>query len=611
MPANAQVTTGATEELITLNMRDAEISAVIQWISEQTGKNIIVDPRVQGKVSILSNGPMSSDQAYATFLAMLDVYGYAVTEANGIVRIFPAIQAKTSPSQMIRSFDEFSSSKGFILYLYKANNVSASNLSKIITPLIPASGYINTFATNNSILIADESDNVKRLVDLMSQLDQSGDLNIDVIKLEYASAENVAGLVISLLDKEQNSTFSIINDERSNSLLMSGDEREKKKVRNLIAQLDRPIADGGNTQVVYLHYLNAEELVPILKGISQTIVQDSKNEEQLQSSISIESSESANAIIMTAPPSVLTAMNNVIDQIDIRRAQVLIEAVIIEVSKDFSQTLGIEWSSSINESNGTAAVSNFGLTTAVEDSDVASIIGTGLSLGFYRNGSLRGLLRAVANEADVNILSTPSIVTLDNQEAEVLVGSNIPVITGQSTTTSSTSNPFTTVERKDIGLTLKVTPQINEGDSITLDILQEVETISASVDVTSDIVTDKRSIKTKVLVEDETILVLGGLVSNDTQQQVSKVAFLGDIPVIGGLFRSTTDKITKKNLMVFIYPVIMETDKITNDISQNRYQLMNDLRQKYSEGKFDTSTEDLSDFTSYKPKSKEEPDNKN
>lgn len=591
----------ADSELLTINMRDADISAVIQWVAEQTNKKIVVDPRVKGKVTVLANGPMTKEQAYEVFLTMLDVYGYGASESGGILRIFPAAMSRSSPTTVIDDFGDLQTSAQ-ALYVYTASNVSATKLSQLLKPLLATSGYIVAYPDSNSLIIAEEASNIKRLVSLIRQIDESGDLDIEVIKLQHASSEDVAGLVESLVKGDNSLAFSIASDKRSNSVMMSGDPSTRDRVRRLVQQLDQPISEGGNTRVVYLHYLDAKELLPILRGMSSAVIKDSKDAQAAASTISIESSESSNAIIMTAPPALLDVMSDVIAQVDIRRAQVLVEAIIVEVSKDFSETIGVQWSTSLN-GTGTEALTNFGITPI--DLDVEDLIlpGQGLSLGFFRNGSLRVLAQAIANEKDANILSTPSILTLDNQEAEILVGSNVPFITGQSTgSASTTSDPFTTIERKDIGLTLKITPQINEGDAVTLDILQEIETITASTLVTNDIVTDKRSIKTKVLVEDGTILVLGGLVSDETSVIESKVPFLGDLPLIGQLFKTTTEQTIKKNLMVFIHPVIIDSDVVAENVTRKNYNLMRELQKKYSTGQFALKRNDLSDFTEYKPK---------
>ena len=607
--AQIQAKESPASELLSINMRNADIGAVIQWVAENTHKQIVIDPRVKGTVTVLANEPMTIEQAYQVFLAMLDVYGYAAVENGGVLRIFPAAMAKASPSAILENYQQLEGGEQ-VVYVFRASHVSSTRLKQLLQPLIPGGGYLEAFADNNSLVIADDAANVKRLVALMQQIDDSGDFNIQVVGLKHAAADKVAALVSSLIGTEGGTAFAIVGDVRSNSLLMTGDPATRSRVVQLVSQLDQPISAVGGTRVVYLNYLDAKEVLPILKGMSGTVQEADKNRGGDVAPISIESSDSANAIVMTAPPTLLDLMEKVIKDIDIRRSQVLVEAIIVEVSKDFSKTIGVEWNTNLAADNNAEALTNFGLRPTgfneedLSDSDtVASVLGTGLSLGFYRNGTLRGLVRAIANESDANILSTPSILTLDNQEAEILVGSNVPFITGQSTSgSSSTSDPFTTIERQDIGLTLKITPKINQGDSVTLDILQEIETIAESSQVANDIVTNKRSIKTKVLVEDENILVLGGLISDEAQVTENKVPFLGDLPLIGQLFRSTTDSLVKKNLMVFIHPVIIKSDEDTRQLTREKYDYMKTLQERYDSGELQLDDQTLRDFDTYRPK---------
>jgi len=586
------------DELLTMNMRNADISEVIQWIAEQTGKNIVVDPRVRGNVTVLSNAPMTVTQAYRTFLSLLDIYGFAASEVNGILRIYPAAMAKSSPSQLIRDFTKPEQVGGQILYVFTANSIPAEKLSALIKPLIPPSGYIASLAETNSLLISDEMENVKRLIQLLTQLDRSGDLSIEVIPLQYASAKSVTGLVLSLLKSDGAGRFAISSDDRSNSLLLSGDEGSKEKIRRLVRQLDRSINSSGNTRVIHLAYLDAAEMLPILRGLSTAMISDSSNKKDVDGPISIEMSESSNAIIMTAPPSIMDAMAEVVNDIDIKRAQVLVEAIIVEVSQTYSETLGVEWNSALNNTSGVEAATDFGVRA------LTAAAGSGLSLGIYRHGSLRMLINALSNETGANILSTPSIVTLDNETAAVLVGSNIPLISGQATADASTDSPFTTIERRDIGLSLKVTPQVNEQHAITLDILQEIETVSPSAQFANDIVTDKRSIKTRVLVENDSILVLGGLISTEQSQLVRKVPLLGDIPLLGALFRSSTEQTTKKNLMVFIHPSIIDTAEKSQLVSAEKYRSIKALSENYNSDKLPTTVNSVKDFIEFKPQVK-------
>lgn len=593
------------DDLVTINMHNAEVTAVIQWLAELTKKRIVIDPRIKGKVTILANEPMRVDQAYEVFLAMLNVYGFAASESGGVLRIYPASAASITPSAVLKDFNNRPSGEQ-VVHVINLHNVSAAEMAKLIKPLVRIGGQALPFPESNSLLLADQAGNIERIRQLALQMDQTGQLDFQVVPLKHANAVDVVGVMESLL-KTEGLAFTLASDERSNSILMTGDAVLRARAGKLIRQLDSPVDGGGNTRVIYLHYLDAEELVPILRGMTGALIKDNdaKNDE-----FSIEASESANALVVTATPALLDEVENVVKQIDIRRAQVLVEAIVVDVSQNYVESLGVEWNTSFSNGDGLEAGTNFGLRSVDPDSGDISILGRGLSMGFFRNGSLRAVLQALSTSTDANILSTPSIVTLDNQEAEILVGQNVPFITGQTTTSSTTTeNPFTTITREDIGLTLKITPQINQGDSITLEVLQELESIAESTTVANDLVTNKRSISTKVIVEDESILVLGGLISDESRQLENKVPLLGDIPLLGGLFRSTTETTVKRNLMVFIYPVIVDSDEVAREVSEKKYDLMRDLQQKYNSGKFKTEAKEentLPDFIEYTPQTKPE-----
>jgi general secretion pathway protein D len=589
------------DELVTINMHNAEVTAVIQWLAEISRKRIVIDPRVKGKVTILANEPMTTPQAYEVFLAMLNVYGYAASEYNGVLRIYPASAAAATPSAVLKDFDKQPRGEQ-VVHVINVHNVSATKLAALLKPLVRVGGQLVAFPESNSLLMADQAGNIERLHKLVQQMDQTGNLDFQVVAVQHANAKDVVGVLESLLNTE-NLALTLASDERSNSVLMTGDKLLRHRAAKLIKQLDSPVSSGGNTRVIYLHYLDAQELVPILRGMSEALVDE---KDAASDDFSIEASESANALVVTASPALLENIEQVVQQIDIRRAQVLVEAIVVEVSQDYAERLGVEWNTSLSNGDGLEAGTNFGLRSIDANGEV-SILGQGLSLGFFRNGSLRAVLQALSTETEANILSTPSIVTLDNQEAEILVGSNVPFITGSYMTsvenTDNSTNPFNTITREDIGLTLRITPQINQGDFITLDVLQEIETISEATTVANDIVTNKRSIRTKVIVEDENILVLGGLISDEIQQIENKVPLLGDIPLLGGLFRSTSESITKKNLMVFIHPVIVDSDEIAREVSSKNYNLMRELQEKYNSGKFATKKTTLPDFTEYTPQS--------
>ena len=611
-PASARETAAAGAEnaadLVTLNMHDADIRALIQWIAEQTHKQIVIDPRVQGRVSAYADKPMSIAQAYQVFLALLEVYGYSSSDVDGVLRIYPSAMAKNSPRDVVDDFNRIDNNSQ-VAYVLEVKNISSSALAQIIKPLLSTSGYIASLDSSNNLIIADNGDNVKRLVELARRLDRGGSLDIDVVKLQHASARDVAQLLSSLVKTggggagNSGSPLSIAADERSNSILLAGEPANRERARQLIAQIDQPLTTAGSTRVVFLHYLSAEELVPILKGVTAKSQKEAKEETVKNAAVSIEASKSNNAIVMSGPPDLLDSLGDVIAKLDVRRAQVLVEALIVEVDADDTNDLGVLWATSnLDDLHGSGAVAGVntlgsldavGTTTSVDadgNTVTQAIPASGFTLGYYTGGSLQAAIRALATNTKADILSTPSVMTLDNQEAQILVGSNIPVITGQSTSsTSSTSNPFTTYERKDIGVTLKITPQVNSDKSVTLDILQEVQTVADTANTSlasaADIVTNKRSITTKVQVKDGRTLVLGGLISNQTEDVRSKVPILGDMPLIGRLFRSTHSKQTRQNLLVFIHPVVVDSDDVANKVSRDRYEQMRVQQMTYENGK--------------------------
>lgn len=603
-------------EQVTLNMRDADIRAVIQWIAEQTHKQIVIDPRVQGRVSVLADQPMSIPQAYQVFLALLDVHGFSASDTNGVLRIYPSALAKTSPKEVVDDFGNLSA-RGQVMHVTAVKNVSASSLAELIKPLLSLSGYISPLPETNSLLIADDGDNVKRLVELVRRMDRSGSLDITVVKLRHAGAREAAQVLSSLVKPSAGNApatggseapLSVAADERSNSVLLAGDPGNRQRAAQLLQQLDQPISSTSNTRVVYLHYLSAEEIVPALKSITTTEQKEAKEQTTRQAAVTIEPNKSTNALVLSGPPDLLDNMEAVIAKLDIRRSQVLVEAVIVEVNQQLAGQLGVQWNTDF-KSDGVQAATNFGLATT-DSSGALTSISSGLTLGYYKNGSLRALLNALASSSDANVLSTPSVMTLDNQEAQIVVGSNIPIVTGQATgATSSTSEPFTTIERKDIGVILKITPQINVGNAVTLEIMQEVQTIANTVNsnlsAAADIVTNKRSITTKVLVQDDTTVVLGGLIQDQQQQTVDKVPILGDMPLVGRLFRSTNTTTTKQNLLVFIHPVIVASEEVADNVSRDSYEKMRVHQRRYEAGKLDEPLQTtLPEYEAFLPKHK-------
>ncbi|HSB95997.1 MAG TPA: secretin N-terminal domain-containing protein, partial [Spongiibacteraceae bacterium] len=431
-------------------------------------------------------------------------------------------------------------------------------------------------------------------------------------KLQHASARDVAKVLESLAKPSgkqgSNTALSIAADERSNSVLLAGDPVNRQRSKQLILQLDQTLDATSTSRVVFLHYLNATEVLPILKNVTNSTQKESKDETVKSAALSIEASQSNNAIIMSGPPDLLDSVGDMIAKLDVQRAQVLVESIIVELDQDLADQLGVQWSTDF-KTTGVQAGTNFGLQPVpVAGAAVTplSLLADGLTLGYYQGGSLRALLTALSSSTSANILSTPSIMTLDNQQAQIVVGSNIPLITGQATSAgSATDNPFTTFERTDIGVTLKITPLVNSGDSVTLDIVQDVQSLADSTGF-KDQVTNKRSITTKVLVQNGRTVVLGGLISNQNQKTANKVPILGDLPLIGKLFSSTTNSVKRQNLMVFIHPVIVDSATLAHDVTQSKYEDMRAQQFKYQDGKLEETGKPatLPEFESITPQQK-------
>ena len=584
-------TAAAQDEKIRLNMNNADIKTVIQWIAEQTNKNFIIDPRVKGRLSVLSNQPMTMDEAYQVFLAALDVYGFAAIESGNNVKIIPNAQARTAGLPVLESFTNADGqSEELVLHVISVENIQANELVAILRPLVPQTGHLAAFP-NNTVLIADRAANIGRMLQLIRHVDSAGVIDIEVIALEHATASEIIEVLNPLFSNRVSGSaggnapglLSLASDERTNSILMAGDPEKRDQIKLLIAELDSPLQGRANTQVIYLNYIDAAEVVPILEGMTGSLQGETKNVAIAKSEVSIQASETTNALIITAPPSILETINGVIEKLDIRRQQVLIEAIIAEVSDTFNEDVEIFWSTTDNTAgNGVGSINLSSLASVPTSGDdsLASLVRTGLNFGYFRNGNLRALLRFIQTNTSNNILSTPSLITLDNEEAEILVGRNIPFVTGSRTSAASDiTNPFQTIQREDVGITLKVTPKVNQARTMTLEIEQEVEDVTeTAVADAQDLVTDKRSIKTQVLLGDGEILVLGGLIEDKLTTTQRRVPVLGSIPVLGRLFRDSSETITKQNLMVFLRASIIDDAASAERATEHRYEHMRELQ---------------------------------
>ena len=616
---------GAT---ITPNYKDADLSQIIQAVGEVTGKNFIIDPRVNAKVTMLSSTPMSPAAFYEAFLAVLQVYGYVAVPAGKVIKIVPNTDLRQLPANDLPR-DVSSTSDEIVTQIVTLKNVSAAQLVPMLRPLIPTYGHLAAYPGGNMLIISDRASNVSRVVRIIERMDESGDEAIEVIPLHNAGAADVVRIVNSLNQgpgAEGGAIAKIVADERTNSVLLTGERSARLRIKALIINMDTPMASGGDIQVRYLRYADAEKIADKLKGQATASAKaqggpptgappgGGGGTSNVDASVTIWADVATNALIITAPPKIMKSLMGVIDKLDIRRAQVHVEAIIVEVDANKSSDLGVQWllfgkgnstvpagvinlpgtgtsivdlaALALGVSNGTTGVgTGVGTGTGITGTPTisSSTVGTGATIGVGRVAnsgvSFAALIHALRSDGSSNIISTPSLITMNNEEAEVKVTQEIPLITGSfSNTTQSvggTSSPFQTIQREEVGTILKVTPHINEGNSVQLKIEQEDSSPGAKLTDSADISTNKRSIKTTVLIEDGGIIVLGGLMSDTVTESEDRVPGLGAIPLIGNLFKSRSGSRQKKNLVVFIRPRIMRDSDATEATSEEKY---NDVR---------------------------------
>ncbi len=596
------------------SFKGTDIQEFVNIVGRNLQKTIIVDPSVRGKIDVRSYDTLNDEQYYSFFLNVLEVYGFAVIEMdNGVLKIVKSKDAKTSPIPVLGDTDR-AAGDAVVTQVVAVKNVSVRELSPLLRQLIDNAGAGNVvhYDPANIILITGRAAVVNRLAEIVRRVDQAGDKDIELVELKNASAAEMVRIVEALnktTDAKNTPEFlqpKLVADERTNSILLSGDPKVRQRLKRLINKLDVEMATKGNNRVVYLKYAKAEDLVDVLKGVSDNLQAKGQNGTKSgganNSDIMISAHAGTNALVITAPQDIMNAMLDVIAQLDIRRAQVLIEALIVEMSEGDGINLGVQWGSL--ESGSVVQYGNTGAsigsvmvgleeakdtttTTAVYDSDgnflrnettteagdyatlAAALSGLNGAAVSLMMGDWTALISAVSSDSTSNILSSPSITVMDNGEASFIVGEEVPVITG-SAASSNNSNPFQTVDRKEVGIKLKVVPQINEGDSVQLQIEQEVSNVlgaNGAVDVRFA----KRQLNTSVIVQDGQMLVLGGLIDERALESESKVPLLGDIPILGHLFKSTSTQVEKKNLMVFIKPTIIRDGMTADGITQRKY----------------------------------------
>lgn len=592
-------------ERVTLSLDNADIRDLINWAADFTGKNIVVHPNVKGKVTVVAGDPMTHEEAFNVFMSVLQVNGFSLVEQGNAWKVVPDALAKQQaiPVVDLDSKGAHVPAESLVVRTVRVENISAAQLIAMLRPLIPQTGHLAAYADTNTLIIADRAANIEQIVRLVHQLDRAGAIDIELVPLQFASAKDVKQVLSELLQsggKQGNDVqpLRIAVDERSNSVLLTGDPVTRQQLKDVIRRLDQPLDGDGNTAVIYVQYANAADLKPILEGMSGSIQKTEKDQQAADVEVSIQVNEALNSLVLTAPPALLETMKGVIAKLDVRRAQVLIEALIVEVTEGTGNQLGIQWIAGADDDvvagfNNSAAESELTDDEGNVISDVnpfsldpSSLIGNGLNLGYLSGTDIRLAIKALATQTNSNILSTPQIIALDNEEAEILVGQNVPFVTGEQLLSGSNNDPFTTIQREDVGTTLTVKPRVNNNNSVTLEIEQKVENVLPSSEGAVDIVTSKREIRTKVLIDDGAILVLGGLIEDKVTETKSKVPLLGDIPGIGRLFRSSDKDVTKTNLMVFLRPKILSSQIAGYEETRERYL---DMQEKQIRLRGDTS----------------------
>jgi general secretion pathway protein D len=605
---------------ITPNFKDADITQIAEAVSAATGKNFIIDPRVRAQVTMLSSTPMSPDAFYQAFLSILQVHGFVALPAGRVIKIVPDANARQYPSNDLPDHVS-SSSDEIVTQVIAVKSVNAAQLVPILRPLIPQYGHLAAYPASNILIISDRANNVNRIMRIIQRIDQVGDADVEIVPLQNASATEIVRVINSLYQQQAATEgaangFKLVADERSNSILLSGEKDSRLRIRVLIAHLDTPLQGGGDTQVRYLQNADAEKIAAKLKeqiagaasGGAGGPPGSQTPASQSERGTIIWADPATNSLVITASPKVMRNLMSVIDKLDIRRAQVLVEAIIVDVDLSKSASLGVNWAV---YGQGSTAVPAAAFNSPVNGTSIADVVelvaspttalanGTALPtggiLGIGRvasNGlNFGALLSAIRSDTNSNVVATPSTVTTDNQEATLKVASEVPFLTGQFTSTGSSNSsvtPFQTIQREEVGTILKITPQINEGGAA---VMLKIDLESSSVvpkdagpEGAVDLTTNKRTVSTRVLIEDGGIVVLGGLTSADYSRQETRVPFLGAIPVLGQLFKTRSGSADRTDLMVFIRPKILRTDEQSAIETNTKYNYIREEQRKVTTG---------------------------
>ena len=599
----------------TVNLKDTDIQEFIKFVADVTGTTMVVDPNVKGKVRVISSKPVSQAELYDLFLSILDVQGYTAVRSGQVIRIVPSKDARSSPVPIMEDQAAVGNDE-YVTQVIRLDNISAAKLIPVLRPLVPQQAHMAAYAPSNAIIISDIRSNIGRIVDIIERMDRSAIQTTEIIRLKYGVAEDVVSMLNTLEKSRQGEGAEadkeavLVADKRTNSVVVTADELSVDRIRKLVAYLDTPLEQSGNVRVIYLEYADATTTAEVLTRVMQNISrleEGGSNKRAGSGESTIEADEGTNSLIITADTDEMAALEAVIARLDIRRAQVLIEAIIVEMTITEGQELGLQWlfandngvfgsNVTTDEARRQSAANLAGALIPSDGSEdigtrevaasLATIPGTTLGWGVVDESlTMAVILNALESQGNSNILSTPSLLTLDNEEAYITVGSEVPFVTGSYTNTgvgNGASNPFQTIERQSVGVTLKVTPQINDGNAVVLDIVQEVSTLAPSL-IASDLITNERKIETMVLANDGNIVVLGGLVSDEVKDNSEGVPLLSSIPLLGRLFRTDSVEVTKQNLLVFIRPTIIRDDEDLAGATAEKYRFIRDQQMERRE----------------------------
>ncbi len=612
---------------ITLNFVNADIESVARALASLTKRSLVVDPRVKGTINLATDKPVAPDVAWNQFLAVLRLQGFAMIETQGLYKILPEAEAKLQGGLVaVVPAGTAPNNAQVMTQIFKLTHENANNLVTVLRPLISPNNTINVTPGSNALVITDYADNLQRLGRIIASLDVSNATDLEVIPLQHAIANDMVALLNRLTDSTaaaagatgqgQSDTAyktTILAETRSNAIIIrSANPAKQAQIRSLVEKLDRPGSElaSGNIHVVYLKNADATKLANTLRAAvagtgsaggaapppsASTTVGGSATLNLPTTGGQIQADAATNSLIITAPEPQYRQLRAVIDSLDQRRAQVMVESLIVEVDSAKESQFGIQWQNLVGGANSTVGIlgTNFAtsnlLNQSINGADGKVLPGQGLNIATARNVNGKYIMTSLANflqtNGGSNILSRPSLLTLDNEEAKIVVGQNVPFVTGQYTNNNSSNgavNPFQTVERKDVGLTLKVKPQISDTGMVKLTIFQEVSSVDTSKKLTDGLITNKRSIESNILVEDGTVVVLGGLLSDSYEDSRQQVPGLGDIPFFGALFRNETRSRSKTNLMVFLRPVVVRDEASAEVLSNGRYQFMQGLQKEAS-----------------------------